>query len=73
MLNRIKGYESSGTKADVEELNNLLKCIGYTNGITDERLTEASLAKQRFYRGTMGMLGNNRLEYEFSLISNDAN
>ncbi|MEM6628330.1 MAG: hypothetical protein AAF694_01605 [Bacteroidota bacterium] len=73
MLNRIKGYESRGTKADVEELNNLLKCIGYTNGITDERLTEASLAKQRFYRGTMGMLGNNRHEYEFSLISNDAN
>ena len=73
ILERIKTYESRGTQADVEELNNLLKCIGYEDGIKDARLTESALQRERFFRGTMGMLGNNRHEYEFSLISNDAN
>jgi hypothetical protein len=44
-------------KADYEELDEMLKQIGFTNGIVDNNFTEGSLSYETIPYGTKGMLG----------------
>ena len=72
----VKSYSSNATgkygvsASDIQTLNDLLKCIGYSEGVDDPALSAASFERARFYRGVRGMVGSHDHSYTYSVILN---
>jgi len=72
----VKSYSSNATgkygisSADIQTLNDLLKCIGYSGGVDDPTLSASSFERNRFYRGVRGMVGSHDHSYTYSVILN---
>lgn len=57
-------------KRDIEELDKVLKLIGFQNGINDEKLNENAIEYLTISGGTIGNLGSNSNSYKYSKLKN---
>jgi len=69
VYNRVQSLHKANKDGNRRELDRLLKTVGYTNGVNDERFSAAAITIIDYKGGVAARMGNNDHQYMFSEIA----